>query len=68
MAATPKQVELFNELIERKQFPEGTDRAALKQQFGTLSRQTASQWIDRALSLPNAAAEDDSGANTPAPF
>lgn len=66
---TPKQVTLFAELVERKEFPEGTDTDALKSQFETLTRKDASSWIDRALSLPNAADADEDGAEpVPAPF
>lgn len=68
MAVTPKQAELFGELVERKQFPDGTDKAALLTQFSSLSRTAASTWIDKALALPNATPADDEGANTPAPF
>ena len=65
---TPKQISLFAELVERKTFPAGTDTAALVTQFGTLTRKTASEWIDKALTLPNATDADDTGATTPPPF
>lgn len=65
---TTKQINLFGELLDRKQFPVETDADTLKAQFGTLSRKTASDWIDRALLLPNIAEGDDTGADTPAPF
>lgn len=63
-----KQKDFFANLLERKQFPEGTDAAALTATFATLTRKTASEWIDRALALPNATDADDAGATTPAPF
>lgn len=68
MAVTPKQSALFAELLERKQFPDNVDKSALAADFEALSRNAASQWIDKALALPNAQADDDSGANKPAPF
>lgn len=63
-----KQITLFAELLERKQFPEGTDAAALAAQFGTLTRKSASEWIDKALALPNASDADDTGNTAPPPF
>lgn len=66
--ATLKQVALFDELLERKQFPDGTDPERLTGQFATLTRKAASEWIDKALALPNRADEDDTGNSIPAPF
>jgi hypothetical protein len=68
MPATPKQVQLFGELLERKQFPDGANPEALAAQFQGLTRKNASDWIDKALSLPNLPDTEDTGANTPAPF
>lgn len=68
MAPTPKQSTLFSELLDRKQFPDGIDSEALKGQFANLSRATASNWIDKALALPNATDADDTGSDAPAPF
>jgi hypothetical protein len=68
MAATPKQVQLFGELLERKQFPEGANPDTLSTQFATLSRKNASEWIDRALALPNREDDDDTSEAVPAPF
>jgi hypothetical protein len=66
--ATPKQVQLFGELVERKQFPDGTDTATLTAQFPALTRKNASAWIDRALALPNLPDQDDDGEDVPPPF
>jgi hypothetical protein len=63
-----KQVNLFGELLDRKQFPAGTDSAALTAQFATLTRKSASEWIDKALLLPNRTDADDGGADVPVPF
>lgn len=63
-----KQIEFFNNLLDRKQFPADTDADALRATFATLTRKTASEWIDKALALPNATDADDEGATTPAPF
>jgi hypothetical protein len=68
MAATPKQVQLFGELTERKQFPDNTDLPALTAKFANLTRKNASEWIDRALALPNLPDADDDGENVAAPF
>ena len=65
---TPKQVALFTELVDRTTFPAGTDTTSLLATFGTLSRKAASEWIDKALTLPNATDAEDTGVNAPAPF
>ena len=65
---TVKQTALFAELLDRKQFPTGMTAESLTAQFGQLSKKTASEWIDRALALPNRSDEDDTGESTPAPF
>lgn len=68
MAPTPKQSTLFSELLDRKQFPAKPGAEALKGQFAGLSRKSASEWIDKALALPNVTDADDIGAEAPAPF
>jgi hypothetical protein len=68
MPATPKQVQLFGELVERKQFPAGQDTAKLTAQFANLTRKNASAWIDKALALPNLPDQDDDGEDAPPPF
>jgi len=68
-SVTPKQVQLFTELLERKQFPESApDAAELMAQFEQLTRANASKWIDNALKLPNADDDDDSAVHVDAPF
>ena len=48
-----KQKELFAKLTREKQFPAGTDTAALIQQFGQLDSGSGSDWIEKALGLPD---------------
>lgn len=55
MAATvsPKQIELFEKLTREKQFPQGSDLAALIQQFKGLDSASGSDWIEKGLGLPD---------------
>lgn len=48
-----KQVGFFTELTNDKEFPAGTDINSLRTQFAALDTKSASQWIEKALSLPN---------------
>lgn len=66
---TAKQTALFAELLDRKQFPaEAGTSESLTATFSTLTKRAASEWIDKALALPNRTEEDDTGSTTPAPF
>lgn len=48
-----KQKELFARLTREKQFAAGTDLAALNTQFGGLGTTSGSEWIEKALGLPD---------------
>lgn len=61
--ASQKQIEFFQELVTRKQWPSGVNTDELKAKFAQLPQAEASRWVDRALELPNG---EDSG--TPVPF
>lgn len=50
--ASQKQIEFFANLTDQKQFPEGTDVANLRQQFANVPDKSASQWIEKAMKLP----------------
>jgi hypothetical protein len=52
--ATAKQIELFNKLTGDKEFPAGTDLANLREQFAGVNDKSASDWIEKALALPDA--------------
>ena len=59
--ASDKQKELFAKLLGEKQLPEGQTAENLTAQFNGLSTGSASEWIEKALTLP------DKGA-VPPPF
>lgn len=64
--ASSSQVKFFDELLTDREFPAGQDANALRGQFQNLSTKSASQWIEKALSLPK---RDESGLpDTPPPF
>lgn len=63
--ATTRQKELFARLTEDRNFGD-KDVAALREQFATVSDRSASEWIEKALTLPK---RDTSGdPHTPPPF
>lgn len=68
MDATPRQVELFHKLTTDREFPAGTDVDALRTTFATLDSRSASQWIDKAMSLPKVPSDGDDRQVVPAPF
>lgn len=48
-----KQKELFAKLTREKQFAANTDLAALNTQFAGLDSASGSDWIEKALGLPD---------------
>jgi hypothetical protein len=48
---SPQQIELFEKLTREKKFPGNVDLNATIAQFKTLDSSSASDWIERALSL-----------------
>lgn len=64
--ASERQKGFFNELLEQRKFPPEPSKEALRAQFGTLSQDAASNWIDKAMQLPKVEATE--GDNTPPPF
>lgn len=50
--ATPKQIKFFDTLLEEKQLPEGTTAEALRAQFTTLNKKSATAWIQKMMQLP----------------
>lgn len=47
-----KQVTFFEQLLGEKQLPEGKDATQILAQFKTLNKKSASEWIERIMSLP----------------
>lgn len=62
-----QQVNFFDELLNEKQFPDGSDDAKLRAEFAELSKRNGSEWIEKAMTLPKKD-EGDQGASVPAPF
>lgn len=63
-----QQINFFDELLNEKQFPEGTpDEDTLRSQFCELSKKNGSEWIERAIALPKKD-DGDSGDSVAAPF
>jgi len=62
-----QQVNFFDELLNEKQFPEGTNENTLREQFAELSKKNGSEWIERAIALDK---KDDGegGEKVDAPF
>lgn len=50
--ASQQQINFFDELLNEKEFPEGTDADALREKFATLSKRNASEWVEKAIALP----------------
>jgi hypothetical protein len=61
---SPSQIEFFEKLTREKQFPAGSDIAALIEQFKTLNSASGSDWIEKALGLP----DSDEGPKVPPAF
>jgi hypothetical protein len=61
---SPNQVEFFEKLTREKQFPAGTDTAALIESFKGLNSASGSDWIEKALGLP----DKDEGPKVPPAF
>lgn len=64
--ASERQKGFFKELLEQRQFPDGTDNAALLAKFDALSQDAASNWIEKAMELPKKGATE--GSNEAPPF
>jgi hypothetical protein len=58
------QIEFFEKLTREKQFPQGTDLASMVEQFKTLNSGSGSDWIEKALKLP----DKDEGPKVPPAF
>lgn len=54
---TKKQIDLFDKMLSEKDFGDKSPDI-LRQQFATLSKSNASEWLERALQLPD---RDESG-------
>ena len=67
MNVTTKQIAFFDTLLEEKQFPDGgPDEATLRSQFAGLNKKSASEWINKAMELPEKGTVEE-GITTP-PF
>ena len=51
-SVSTKQVTFFEQLLGEKQLPEGKDASQILAQFKTLNKKSASEWIDKIMSLP----------------
>ena len=57
---TDNQKSFFAKLINEKEFPPGSpDSDTLKTQFEQLNKKSASEWIDKALKLPDKGSADE---------
>ena len=63
--ATKAQAEFFDKLLNEREFGD-KDIAKLSEQFSTLTDKAASDWIERALSLPKR--DGSVGKDSPPPF
>lgn len=55
------QKEFWEKLLSEKEFPPNSpDIDTLRNQFAGLNKKSASEWIDRALKLPDKGSEDES--------
>jgi len=59
MQVSAKQIKFFDNLLEVKEFPAGSDKATLKTQFAGLNKASASEWIDKAVKLPDEGEENE---------
>lgn len=64
--ATSKQIQFFDNLLDEKQFPAGTDTADLRSRFASLDKSSGSDWIEKALKLPDKG--EEVSERVPAPF
>lgn len=58
MQVSAKQIKFFDNLLEVKEFG-AADKAALKTQFASLNKASASEWIDKAVKLPDEGEENE---------
>lgn len=66
MEATPSQISFWEKLIQEKEFPPSApDADTLKSQFSRLNKKSASEWIDKALKLPDKGAGDETLVTAP---
>jgi hypothetical protein len=61
-----KQIDFFDNLLAEKQFPPGETVEQLRAKFATLNKSSASDWINRAIALPDLGEETEE--SVPAPF
>lgn len=66
MDVSAKQIAFFDTLLGEKQFPAGVNETELKAQFATLNKASASEWINKAMALPEKGTIDE--AITPPSF
>ena len=60
MEVTANQRVFFDKLLSEKEFPPGSpDPDTLKSQFDKLNKASASEWIEKALKLPNKGTVDE---------
>lgn len=64
--SSSKQIDFFNNLLDEKQFPPGSDTNALRAQFAGLDKASGSNWIEKALKLPDKG--EDATEPVPPPF
>lgn len=64
--ASQRQTAFFNELLDQRTFPPTPTQDELRMQFGKLSQDGASVWIEKALDLPKK--DSSEGDSTPPPF
>jgi hypothetical protein len=64
--ATAKQIAFFGELLDDREFPDGTDFNKLRADFAQVSDKSASAWIEKALMLPKR--DDSDKPLVPPPF
>lgn len=64
--ASSKQIQFFDNLLDEKQFPPGTDISALRTQFAGLDKSNGSKWIEKAMALPDKG--EEVSEDIPAPF
>lgn len=65
--ASKAQQEFFDKLLEEKEFPPNApDPDTMRTQFANVGKKSASDWIDKAMKLPDKGAEHETVA--PPPF
>lgn len=66
MQVSQSQINFWEKLLQEKEFPPtAPDVDTLKSQFGRLNKKSGSEWIDKALKLPDKGAEDETLVTAP---